>query len=198
MAPPGAGGCNGERMHQIIAAACKKSGAKRGIVNLTERSDDIGELRPLSDALDLDILPKSVTPYFHLLGDDSEGTYNGHHPDCSVDSTSCSRNMYTKENLSFPLCAWHAIRIGNISTINCGCDVYTAVSGDSFGRKFVRDILDKAGIAHYDKHGVCDMVFEYCCANCCSTNDYTHTCGDMKICKYCLHHHDSHTLYERE
>ncbi len=104
-----------------------------------------------------------------------------HNPACSVESQSCTQEM--SDDVA-DLCKWHRVRIAKHMLVRCACQEFLACNGDSVGRRMFRDYYDCENIPVIDRGGNF-----YCCEGCANRDDYTHYCGDLKVCPTHLHLH---------
>jgi hypothetical protein len=108
---------------------------------------------------------------------------------CSIESECCTEQMSDAEDL----CTWHRARMAQHSFTECDCQTFIACVGDSTGRLMFRYYYDCNDIPVVDSAG-----FFYCCSKCANTDNYTHTCGYMKVCSKHLEFHVNAVELETE
>jgi hypothetical protein len=115
---------------------------------------------------------------------------NPQNPECSIWSDGCSTALSTETP---GVCFWHSHRMARIEMVRCGCRTNECLVGDATGRHMRREYASGGhdGVTLIPKYSVVDSGgFLYCCSKCQNNDNYTMTCGEMRVCNDCSDCHD--------
>jgi hypothetical protein len=121
------------------------------------------------------------------LTEDEHSASHRMNPRCILSRAGCSRAMLKG---STGLCSWHASRLANVESTDCGCTQgWIGICGDATGRMLRRDLFELVRPEAEGRTLIWDGVGLYCCGFAQNTDQCPFRCGKVRICRECKTKH---------